>query len=82
MDSLQPFCVAGLLLLSLVLPLQAGLVKAESQKKSRPRHRTVWIGQLTGALCGVLILASPVHPVCSLTLAVISTVFFFKRAGH
>ena len=82
MDSLQPFCLAGLLLLSLVLPLKAASQKSESQTNSLLKHKMVWAGQLTGAFCGLLIMASPIHPVCSLTFAVISTVFFSKRLEH
>lgn len=50
--------LAGLLLLSLVLPLMMSLGGPRAARPRRSCMKTVWLGQACGALAGLAVLAS------------------------
>ena len=52
--------VAGLLLLSLVLPLMVSLRTSRHSTSRRSHMRTVWLGQALLFIAGVVVLASSV----------------------
>ena len=69
MDPLNSFCLCGVVLLSLVLPLAAART-IQDPRTARPIRLTeVWVGQACGALAGLLIVFSPIHPVLLLMFA-------------
>lgn len=66
---------AGILLLSLVLPL---LMSARSYRDAAARKaclKTVWIGQAQGAIAGVVVLASAWAAPYAFAFAVISCIY-------
>ena len=79
MDDLRTLCLAGLLLLCLVLPLQASSAGLTSQKDSHLKLRIMWVGQICGSLCGLLLITSSYHPLVILAFAAVTTGFCFKR---
>lgn len=79
MDDLRTLCLAGMLLLSLVLPLQANAAESTAQKNSPLKQNLVWRGQICGAFCGLLLITSSVHPIFILTIATLTTCFYAQR---
>ena len=76
---LSTVCLAGLLLLSLVLPLMAGWLEPGDANTARPGRRVVWMGQILAGLCGVLILVVPKYSILWLVTAVIVTAVFARK---
>ena len=75
-DPVHELYLAGVAALSLILPFMAkalGLVNAVGPK---PWLRTVWTGQVFGAVGGLLIIFSPLHPAYGLGLAAASCALF------
>jgi hypothetical protein len=72
MEPLHMFCLAGVVLLSLVLPLYAGSVR--DRTGARPRFVAVWAGQTCLAAAGLLIVAAPALSGVGLALGVVSCV--------
>jgi hypothetical protein len=61
MDPIRGFSLAAVVLLSLILPFTAkAWLKGAGGRTSY--LRTVWVGQLLGAVGGLWIIAAPVHP--------------------
>jgi hypothetical protein len=61
MDPIRGFSLAAVVLVSLVLPFTAkAWLKGAGGRTSY--LRTVWVGQLLGAVGGLWIIAAPVHP--------------------
>ncbi len=58
LNLLDTGCMASLLLLSLVLPLMLSLTRSKDAVDRKNGLRTVWAGQVLGALCGLVILLS------------------------
>lgn len=71
--------LAGLLLLSLVLPLLAGWLEPSDANICRTGRRMAWAGQLLAGLCGVLILVLPQYAIAWLVAAVIVTAVFARK---
>ena len=79
MDTLQPLCLAAVLLLSLVLPLTVSAWSVEAPRalpRLLPLLRTA---QLLLGLAGLLIIAAPLHSVWGLVAAVGICVGFRKK---
>ncbi len=70
--------LAGLLLLSLVLPLLLSFRGQRSTSDRRPLLTTVWCGQIFGAICGIGVLASEAIAPFAFGLGVAS--YFFCMA--
>lgn len=68
MDPTIGFSLAGVVLLSLVLPLSAARLRDQSHG-STPPLAAVWVGQVGLAFAGLLILGTPIHPGLWLLLA-------------
>lgn len=68
--------LAGVVVLCLVLPLLASALTTGNPAGPKPWLRTVWVGQALAALGGLLIIFSPLHPACGLSLAAASCVLF------
>lgn len=58
LNLLETAILAGLLLLSLLLPLLLSIRKPLETTMRRKCLRTVWIGQTLGVIAGLLVLAS------------------------
>jgi hypothetical protein len=69
-------CMAGIVLLSLVLPLLASALAPKKSVGAKPWMRTVWTGQAFGAVCGLVIIFSPLHPASGLGAAIVGCTFF------
>ena len=65
------FTLAGVVLLSLVLPLSAARLR-DQPHGSAPNLASVWAGQAGLALAGLLILGTPIHPGWWLLMAFLS----------
>jgi hypothetical protein len=77
-------CLAGIVALSLVLPLTASAIAPKPGPILKPFSRIVWAGQAMAALGGLLVIISPLHPVWGFALALVSTAVFFcclRRKG-
>lgn len=61
MNPMIGFTLAGVVLLSLVLPLSAARLR-DQPHGSTPNLALVWAGQAGLALAGLLILGTPIHP--------------------
>lgn len=72
MDLTRLLCMAGIVLLSLVLPLAA---------TGRPARcaAVAWRGQLLAGFGGLLTACPGLHPVCGLVFVVTAVVFFRRR---
>lgn len=70
------FCVIACLLLSLVLPLAAGLLPAIPPSQTRRWIRIMLAGQISLGICGAVIIFSPLRPLWGLSLAVLSCAVF------
>lgn len=68
MDPMIGFSLAGILLLSLVLPLSAARLR-DQLHGSTPPLGVVWVGQVCLTFAGLLILGTPIHPGLWLFLA-------------
>lgn len=83
MDLLPTLCLAGLLVLSLVLPLYAAAAPPEAQRRLRT---FVLAWQLHLALAGVLFILALTHPGLELLLATVGCLaavwVFRQRAGR
>jgi hypothetical protein len=55
---LETGSLAGMVLLSLVLPLLMSVGGAQAAAARKPCSRTVWMGQTLGAIAGLAVLAS------------------------
>ena len=75
----QTICLAGLLLLSFVLPLMAGGLESRGDSRCRTGKRIAWAGQLLMAVCGSLILIFPQISIAWLAAAVVITVMFGRK---
>lgn len=64
--------LAGVALLSLVLPLAASARPQAAGTGRRPFLLTIWVGQLLIAVGGLLIVATPSHPAYGLMFALAS----------
>ena len=73
---IHELCLAGIVALSLVLPLMAGALAPKASTGRKPWLRTVWAGQIFGALGALAAIFSPLHPACGLGVAVAGCVFF------
>jgi hypothetical protein len=73
---LHELCLAGIVLLSLVLPWMASALAPRNFIGPNPWLRTVWAGQAFGALGGLLVIFSPLHPAWGLASAVVSCALF------
>lgn len=76
---LPTVCLAGLLLLSLVLPLMAGWLESGDATVSRTGRRIAWTGQILAGICGLLILVLPQYAIAWLVAAVIVTAVFARK---
>ena len=65
--------LAGIVALSLVLPLMASALAPKNPGGSRPWLRIVWVGQTLGGVGGLLVIFSPFHPSIGLMIAVASS---------
>jgi hypothetical protein len=82
MDASSGFFLAGIVLLSLVLPLTASARPLAGGIQRRPLFPVVWSGQLLIALGGVWIIAVPLHPAYGFVFAVagcLGCLFFLRR---
>lgn len=82
MDASSGFFLAGVVLLSLVLPLTASARPTAAGTQRRPFLPAVWSGQLLIALGGVWIIAAPLHPAYGFVFAVagcLGCLFFLRR---
>ena len=70
-DEPQGFCLAGLLLLSLVLPLMASGAGGGNNPSAKPWIRTVWTGQILLGLAGLVTVVFPQHSVMALALELV-----------
>jgi hypothetical protein len=59
---LHELCLAGIVLLSLVLPFLASALARRKFVDPKPWMRTVWTGQAFCAVGGLLVTFSPLHP--------------------
>jgi len=73
---LHELCLAGIVLLGLVLPLVASALAPRNSAGPKPWMRTVWTGQAFGAIGGSLVIFSPLHPASGLAAAVVSCALF------
>ena len=73
---LHELCLAGIVLLSLVLPFMASALARRNAAVSKPFVRTVWMGQAFGAVGGLLVIFSPLHPAWGLASAIVSCTLF------
>ena len=76
---LPTVCLAGLLLLSLVLPLMAGWLESSDATVSRTGRRIAWTGQILAGICGLLILVLPQYSILWLLAAVVVTAVFARK---
>jgi hypothetical protein len=72
MEPLRMLCLAGVVLLSLILPLYAAA--ARDRTGARLRYTAVWSGQICLAAAGLLIVAAPALSGFGLVLGVVSCV--------
>jgi hypothetical protein len=73
---LHDLCLAGIVLLSLVLPFMASALARRKSAGPKPWMRTVWTGQAFGAVGGLLVIFSPLHPAWGFATAVVSCALF------
>ncbi|HZJ13750.1 MAG TPA: hypothetical protein VFD27_01805 [Chthoniobacteraceae bacterium] len=73
---LHELCLAGIVLLSLVLPFMASALARRNAAVPKPFVRTVWMGQAFGAVGGLLVIFSSLHPAWGLAAAVVSCALF------
>jgi hypothetical protein len=71
MEPFRGFCLAAVVLLSLVLPLASSVWRREACGR-RASLRVVWAGQWLEALGGLWIVAAPVHPEWGVAASVIA----------
>jgi hypothetical protein len=71
MGPIGGFSLAAVVLLSLVLPLTAN-ARLRGASGRPPALRTVWVGQLLGAVGGLWIIVAPVHPEYGVVAAVMA----------
>lgn len=76
---LPTVCLAGLLLLALVLPLMAGWLESGDATVSRTGRRLAWTGQILAGACGVLILVLPQYSILWLVTAVVVTALLARK---
>lgn len=69
MDPLSTFCLAGIVFLSLPLPLFASAALSACPSSRRSLMPWVWTNAAAGAVLGLLIIATPLPPLVELTLA-------------
>ncbi len=76
---LPTFCLAGLLLLSLVLPLLASWLVSSAANLSQTGGRIAWAGQILAGFCGLLIRVLPQYSILWLVAAVVVTTAFARK---
>jgi hypothetical protein len=69
---LHELCLAGIVLLSVVLPFMASALAPRNSAGPKPWMRILWTGQAFGAVGGLLVIFSPLHPAWGLASAVVS----------
>ena len=82
---LHELYLAVIVVLSFILPLMANALAPKKSGGAKPWLRTVWAGQVLGAVGGLLVIFSPLHPACGLAVAIASCVIFgwlLRRASH
>jgi hypothetical protein len=78
-EPMHELCLAGIVALSVILPLMPVAWAPKNAPGPKPWLRTIWTGQILGSLGAVLVIWSPLHPFYGLGLAAAGCVIFGKR---